>query len=160
MQSQSAKNRSSKAGSPSDQAIWSACMLRIFFIPCITLSTITLHPNDVQAQSLFERRFQQRLEQRIEKRRREEAKLTDNQKQQLFLTRRSWIMSTYDERLALLESTRSCLQRSKNFVEGEKCRSTQLQAWRELLQQRLQVINTERQRLSLAPLRSVLLFGF
>ena len=74
--------------------------------PMHTQSTesCAVQPNNAQAQSLFERRFQQRLEKRIEKRRGEEAKLSNSQREHLFQTRRYWMISTYDKRLALLEA--------------------------------------------------------
>ena len=130
--------------------------------PMHTQSTenCTVQPNSAQAQSLFERRFQQRLEKRIEQRRDEEAKLSENQKEHLFQTRRHWMISTYDKRLALLQAGRDCLQNSTSFVEGEDCRTKQQRAWRHYFEQQQQSINSVRERLGLSPLRFALELGF
>ena len=68
-----------------------------------------VQPNNAEAQSLFERRFQQRLEQRIKRWRRDETKMSDSQKEQLFETRRRWMASTYEKRLALLQAGQNCI---------------------------------------------------
>ncbi|MAE37002.1 MAG: hypothetical protein CL968_04720, partial [Euryarchaeota archaeon] len=87
----------------------------------------------------------------------EEAKLTENQKQQLFQVRRDWLLSSYEQRLALFQSTQACLKDAQTFQDGQKCRSKRRQAGRQLLEEGRQVINTERQRLDLSPLQSGLL---
>ena len=104
MHTQSTKSYAVKAVRRSVQISTSLRLCPILLAPCITLSTIAVQPNNAQAQSLFERRFQQRLEKRIEQRRDEAAKLSENQKEHLFQTRRHWMISTYDKRLALLEA--------------------------------------------------------
>ena len=112
MHTQSTESCAVKAVSRSVQTSTSLRLYRILLAPCITLSTIAVQPNNAQAQSLFERRFHQRLEKRIEQRRDEEAKLSASQKEHLFETRRHWMISTYDKRLALLQAGQDCLQNS------------------------------------------------
>ena len=160
MHTQSTESCAVKAVSRSVQTSTSLRLYRILLAPCITLSTIAVQPNNAQAQSLFERRFQQRLEKRIEHWRDEEAKLSENQKEHLFQTRRHWMISTYDKRLALLQAGRDCLQNSTSFVEGENCRTKQQRAWRHYFEQQQQSINSVRERLGLSPLRFALELGF
>ena len=126
----------------------------ILLIPCLALSAITLHQSEGQAQSFLQRRIQQRMQ---ERRAQEEAKLTESQKQQLFQVGRDWLLSSYAQRLALLQSTQACLKDAQTFLDGQKCRSKRRQAGRQLLEEGRQVINTERQRLDLSPLQSGLL---
>ena len=133
---------------------------RILSISFLTLSTIVVQPSKAEAQSFFERRFQQRLEQLIERRRRDEAKMSDSQREQLFVTRRRWITSTYEKRLALLQGGQNCIQKATSFADGEDCRTQQQRAWRDYFEQSRQTINTERERLGLSPLRSALTLGF
>ena len=133
---------------------------RILSISFLTLSTIVVQPSKAEAQSFFERRFQQRLEQLIERRRRDEAKMSDSQKEQLFETRRRWMASTYEKRLALLQAGQNCIQKATSFADGEDCRTQQQRAWRDYFEQSRQTINTERERLGLSPLRSALMLGF
>ena len=75
----------------SNPAAWSARLYRVLLIPCIAFSGVTLQQSAVQAQSFMERRIQQRMEQRLAERRREEANLTDSQKQQLLKLAASWL---------------------------------------------------------------------
>ena len=133
---------------------------RILSISVLTLSTIMVQPNNAEAQSLFERRFQQRLEQRIKRWRRDETKMSDSQKEQLFETRRRWMDSTYEKRLALLQAGQNCIQKATSFVDGEDCRTQQQRAWRDYFEQSRQTINTERVRLGFSPLQSALTLGF
>ena len=129
----------------------------ILFIPCLALSAITLHQSEGQAQSLLQRRIQQRMQ---ERRAQEEAKLTESQKQQLFQVGRDWLLSSYDQRLALLQSTQACLMDAQTFQDGKECGSKRRQAGRQLLEEGRQVINAERQRLDLSPSQSVPPFSF
>ena len=119
-----------------------------------------VQPNNAEAQSLFERRFQQRLEQRIKRWRRDETKMSDSQKEQLFEIRRRWMASTYEKRLALLQAGQNCIPKVTSFAEGKYCRTQQQSAWRDYFEQSRQTINTERERLGLSPLRSALMLGF
>ena len=132
----------------------------ILSISFLTLSTSMVQPNNAEAQSFLERRLQQRLEQRIERWRRDEAKMSDSQKEQLFETRRRWVTSTYERRLALLQAGQNCIQKATSFADGEDCRSQQQRVWRDYFEQSRQTINTERERLGLSPLRSALTHGF
>lgn len=159
MHTQSTESCAVKAVSRSVQKSTSLRLYRILLAPCITLSTIAVQPNNAQAQSLFERRFHQRLEKRI-KQRRDEAKLSTSQKEHLFETRRHWMISTYDKRLALLQAGQDCLQNSTSVAEGEDCRIKQQRAWRHYFEQRKQTINSVRERLGLSPLRFALELGF
>ena len=86
---------------------------RILSISFLTLSTIAVQPSKAEAQSFFERRFQQRLDQRIERWRRDAAKMSDNQKEQLFETRRRWMTSTYEKRLALQQAGQHAFKRRR-----------------------------------------------
>ena len=56
----------------------------ILLIPCLA---IALYQSEGQAQSFLQRRIQRRMQ---ERQLQEEAKLTENQKQQLFQVRRDW----------------------------------------------------------------------
>ena len=129
----------------------------IVVISCLALSTITLNQGEGQAQSLLQRRIQQRMQ---ERRAQEEAKLTETQKQQLFQVGRNWFLSSYDQWLALLQSTRACLMNAQTFQDGKECSSKRRQAGRKLFQEGRQVINAERQRLNLSPSQSGLPFSF
>ena len=82
-----------------------------------------------------------------------EQKLTQSQKQQLFQARRSWGLRSYDQRLALLKSGQSCLERAQTPEAGKTCMKQQQQARRRLMEQGRQVVNAERRRLGLTPLR-------
>ena len=141
----------------SDRTHWSVCLSKALLIPGLALTAATLQHSEVQAQSRFERRIQERIQKR---RLQEDSKLTDTQKQQLFEARRNWALSSYDQRLALLNSGQSCLESAQTFDAGKSCRQKQQQARRQLLEQARQAMNSERQRLGLSPLRSVSPFGF
>ena len=129
----------------------------ILLIPCLALSAIVLHQSEGQAQSFLQRRIQERMQ---ERRLQEEAKLTESQKQQLFQVRREWLLSSHDQRLALLQSTQACLKDAQTFQDGKECRSKRRQAGRQLLKEGRQVVNAERQRLGLSPLPTDLTFSF
>ena len=102
-----------------------------------------------------------RLQERIQKRRlQDESKLTDHQKQQLFEARRNWSLSIDDQCLVLLKSGQGCLESAQTFDAGKSCRVNQQKSRRLLLEQSLQVMNIERQRLGLSPLRFVSPFVF
>lgn len=129
----------------------------ILLIPCLALSAIALHQSEGQAQSFLQRRIQKRMQ---ERQLQEEAKLTESQKQQLFQVRREWLLSSYDQRLVLLQSTQACLKDAQTFQDGKECRSKRRQAGRQLLKEGRQVVNAERQRLGLSPLPTDLPFSF
>ena len=142
----------------SNRTNWCVLLVsRSLLIPCIALTAATLQQSEVQAQFRFERRIQERIQTR---RLQEESELTDSQKQQLFEARRNWAVSIYDHRLALLKSGQSCLERAQTFDAGKTCREKQQRSRRQLLEQARQVMNSERQRLGLSPLRSISPFGF
>ena len=126
-------------------------------IPCLALSAITLHQGEGQAQSFLQRRVQQRMQ---ERRAQEEAQLPENQKQQLFQVRRNWFLSSYEQRLALFQSTQACLKDAQTFQDGKQCRIKRRQAGRQLLEEGRQVMNAERQRLGLSPLPTGLPLAF
>ena len=129
----------------------------MLLVPCLALFAIALNQSEGQAQSFLQRRIQERMQ---ERRLQEEAKLTENQKQQLFQVRRAWLLSSYDHRLALLQSTQACLKDAQTFQDGKECRSKRRQAGRQLLKEGRQVVNAERQRLGLSPLPTDLPFSF
>ena len=129
----------------------------MLLVPCLALSAIALNQSEGQAQSFLQRRIQERMQ---ERRLQEEAKLTENQKQQLFQVRRERLLSSYDQRLALLQSTQACLKDAQTFQDGKECRSKRRQAGRQLLKEGRQVVNAERQRLGLSPLPTDLPFSF
>ena len=129
----------------------------ILLIPCLALSAITLYQGEGQAQSFLQRRVQQRMQ---ERRAQEEAQLTENQKQQLFQVRRDWLLSSYEQRLALFQSTQACLKDAQTFQDGKECRSKRRQAGRQLLEEGRQVMNAERQRLGLSHLPTGLPLSF
>ena len=81
-----------------------------------------------------------------------ESQLTQSQRQQLFQTRRNWRLRSYDQRLALLKSGQSCLQRAQTPEAGKTCMKQQKQARRSLMEQGREVVNAERRRLGLTPL--------
>ena len=82
-----------------------------------------------------------------------EQKLTQSQQQQLFQARRNWGLRSYDQRLALLKSGQSCLERAQTPEAGKTCMKQQQQARQRLMEQGRQVVNAERRRLGLKPLR-------
>ena len=129
----------------------------MLLIPCLALSVIALHQSECQAQSFLQRRIQQRIQ---ERQLQEEAKLTENQKQQLFQVRRDWLLSSYEQRLALFQSTQACLKDAQTFQDGKQCRIKRRQAGRQLLEEGRQVMNAERQRLGLSPLPTGLPLSF
>ena len=129
----------------------------MLLVPCLALSAIALNQSEGQAQSFLQRRIQERMQ---ERRLQEEAKLTESQKQQLFQVRREWLLSSHDQRLALLQSTQACLKDAQTFQDGKECRSKRRQAGRKLLKEGRQVVNAERQRLGLSPLPTDLPFSF
>ena len=81
-----------------------------------------------------------------------ESKLTESQKMQLFQARRNWGLRSYDQRLALLRSGRSCLDRAQTPEAGKACMQQQRQARRRLREEGRQVVNAERRRMGLKPL--------
>ena len=81
-----------------------------------------------------------------------ESNLTESQKMQLFQARRNWGLRSYDQRLALLKSGQSCLERAQNPEAGKTCMQQQKQARRRLMKQGREVMNAERRRLGLTPL--------
>ena len=129
----------------------------MLLVPCLALSAIALNQSEGQAQSFLQRRIQERMQ---ERRLQEEAKLTERQKQQLFQVRRDWLLSSYEQRLALLQSTQDCLKHARTFQDGKECRSKRRQAGRQLLEEGRQVMNSERQRLGLSPLPTGLPLSF
>ena len=129
----------------------------MLLIPCLALSAIALHQSEGQAQSFLQRRIQQRIQ---ERQLQEEAKLTENQKQQLFQVRRDWLLSSYEQRLALFQSTQACLKDAQTFQDGKQCRIKRRQVGRQLLEEGRQVMNAERQRSGLSPLPTGLPLSF
>ena len=129
----------------------------MLLVPCLALSAIALNQSEGQAQSFLQRRIQERMQ---ERRLQEEAKLTERQKQQLFQVRRDWLLSSHEQRLALLQSTQDCLKHARTFQDGKECRSKRRQAGRQLLEEGRQVMNAERQRLGLSPLPTGLPLSF
>ena len=129
----------------------------MLLVPCLALSAIAPNQSEGQAQSFLQRRIQERMQ---ERRLQEETKLTANQKQQLFQVRREWLLSSYDQRLALLQSTQVCLKDAQTFQDGKECMSKRRQAGRQLLKEGRQVVNAERQRLGLSLLPTDLPFSF
>ena len=134
-----------------------ACLSGMLLVPCLALSAIALNQSEGQAQSFLQRRIQERMQ---ERRLQEEAKLTERQKQQLFQVRRDWLLSSYEQRLALLQSTQDCLKHARTFQDGKECRSKRRQAGRQLLEEGRRVMNAERQRLGLSPLPTGLPLSF
>ncbi len=157
MRKQLGSDGSGKTESYSARTFWPARLSGILLIPCFALSAITLHQREGQAQSFVRRRIQERMQERQLK---EEAKLTESQKQQLFQVRRDWLLSIDDQRLALLKSSQDCLKNAQTFQDGKECRSQQREAGLELLEKGRQLMDTERQRLGLSPLRFGLPFAF
>lgn len=129
----------------------------MLLVPSLALSAIVLNQSEGQAQSFLQGRIQERMQ---ERRLQEQAKLTERQKQQLFQVRRDWLLSSYEQRLALLQSTQDCLKHARTFQDGKECRSKRRQAGRQLFEEGLQAMNAERRRLGLSPLQLGLLFSF
>ena len=143
--------------SHSPRTFSSARLSGMLLAPCLALFAIALNQSEGQAQSFVQRRIQERMQ---ERRLQEEAKLTERQKQQLFQVRRDWLLSSYEQRLALLQSTQDCLKHARTFQDGKECRSKRRQAGRQLLEEGRQVMNAERQRLGLSPLPTGLPLSF
>ena len=114
---------------------------RALLIPCVALTAAALQ----QAGGLAEAAPGRRMP---------ESQLTQSQRQHLFQARRNWGLRSYDQRLALLKSGQSCLERAQTPQAGEDCMKQQKQARRRLMEQGRQVVNAERRRLGLKPLRN------
>ena len=110
-------------------------------IPCVALAAAALQQIGGLAEAAPGRRMP-------------ESQLTQSQRQQLFQARRNWRLRSYDQRLALLKSGQSCLERAQTPQAGEDCMKQQQQARRRLMEQGRQVVNAERRRLGLTPLRN------
>ena len=110
-------------------------------IPCVALTAAALQQTGGLAEAAPGRRMP-------------ESQLTQSQRQQLFQARRNWRLRSYDQRLALLKSGQSCLERAQTPQAGEDCMKQQQQARRRLMEQGRQVVNAERRRLGLTPLRN------
>ena len=113
---------------------------RALLIPCVALTAAALQQSGGIAEAAPGRRMP-------------ESQLTQSQKQQLFQARRNWGLRSYDQRLALLKSGQSCLQRAQTPEAGKTCMKQQQQARQRLMEQGRQVVNAERRRLGLKPLR-------
>lgn len=113
---------------------------RALLIPCVALTAAALQHSGGIAEAAPGRRMP-------------EPQLTQSQRQQLFQARRRWGLSSYDQRLALLKSGQSCLQRAQTPEAGKTCMKQQKQARRRLMKQGREVVNAERRRLGLTPLR-------
>ncbi|KZR86104.1 hypothetical protein MITS9509_02277 [Synechococcus sp. MIT S9509] len=112
---------------------------RALLIPCVALTAAALQHTGGVAEAAPGRRMT-------------ESKLTESQKMQLFQARRNWGLRSYDQRLALLKSGKSCLERAQTPEAGKTCMKQQKQARRRLMEQGRQVVNAERRRLGLTPL--------
>jgi len=114
---------------------------RALLIPCVALTAAALQQSGGLAEETPGRRMPQ-------------SKLTNRQQQKLFHVRRNWGLSIYDQRLALLKSGQSCLERAQTPQAGQDCMKQQKQARRTLMEKGRQVVNAERRRLGLTPLRN------
>ena len=112
---------------------------RVLLIPCVAFTAAALQQSGGFAEAAPGRRMP-------------ESNLTDSQKQRLFEARRDWGLSSYDQRLALLKSGRSCLERAQTPEAGKACMQRQRQARRRLREEGRQVMNAERRRMGLTPL--------
>ena len=115
---------------------------RALLIPCVALTAAALQQVGGFVQAAPGRRLS-------------DSNLTDSQKQQLFQARRNWGLRSYDRRLALLKSGRSCLERAQTPRAGKACMKQQRQARRRLMEEGREVMNAERRRLGLTPRRDV-----
>ena len=113
---------------------------RALLIPCAALTAAALQQSGGIAEAAPGRRMP-------------ESQLTQSQRQQLFQARRNWRLRSYDQRLALLKSGQNCLERAQTPLAGQDCMKQQKQARRRLLEQGREVVNAERRRLGLTPLR-------
>ncbi|CAI8404662.1 MAG: Uncharacterised protein [Cyanobium sp. ARS6] len=112
---------------------------RVLLIPCVAFTAAALQQSGGFAEAAPGRRMP-------------ESNLTDSQKQRLFEARRDWGLSSYDQRLALLKSGRSCLERAQTPEAGKACMQQQRRARRRLREEGRQVVNAERRRLGLPSL--------
>ena len=112
---------------------------RVLLIPCVAFTAAALQQSGGFAEAAPGRRMP-------------ESNLTDSQKQRLFEARRDWGLSSYDQRLALLKSGRSCLERAQTPEAGIACMQQQRRARRRLREEGRQVVNAERRRLGLPSL--------
>ena len=113
---------------------------RALLIPCAALTAAALQQSGGIAEAAPGRRMP-------------ESQLTQSQRQQLFQARRNWRLRSYDQRLALLKSGQNCLERAQTPEAGKACMKQQKQARRRLMKQGREVVNAERRRLGLTPLR-------
>ena len=112
---------------------------RALLIPCVALTAAALQQSGGLAEAAPGRRMP-------------ESNFTDSQKQRLFEARRDYALSSYDKRVALLKSGKSCLERAQTPEAGKACMKQQRQARRRLMEQGRQVMNAERRRLGLPSL--------
>ena len=112
---------------------------RALLIPCVALTAAALQQVGGFAQAAPGRRMS-------------DSNLTDSQKQQLFRARRNWALKSYDQRLALLRSGQSCLERAQTPEAGKACMQQQREARRRLRLQGKRVMDAERRRLGLPAL--------
>ncbi len=113
---------------------------RALLIPCVALTAAALQQSGGIAEAAPGRQMPQ-------------SQLTQSQRQQLFQARRNWRLRSYDQRLALLNSGQNCLERAQTPLAGQDCMKQQKQARRRLMEQGREVVNAERRRLGLTPLR-------
>ena len=113
---------------------------RALLIPCAALTAAALQQSGGIAEAAPGRRLP-------------ESQLTQSQRQQLFQARRNWRLRSYDQRLSLLKSGQNCLERAQTPLAGQDCMKQQKQARRRLMEQGREVVNAERRRLGLTPLR-------
>ena len=113
---------------------------RALLIPCAALTAAALQQSGGIAEAAPGRRMP-------------ESQLTQSQRQQLFQARRNWRLRSYDQRLSLLKSGQNCLERAQTPLAGQDCMKQQKQARRRLMEQGREVVNAERRRLGLTPLR-------
>ena len=112
---------------------------RVLLIPCVAFTAAALQQSGGFAEAVPGRRMFA-------------SNLSDSQKQQLFQARRNWGLRSYDQRLALLKSGRSCLERAQTPEAGKACMQQQRQARRRLREEGRQVVNAERRRMGLTSL--------
>ena len=113
---------------------------RVLLIPCVAFTAAALQQSGGFAEAAPGRRMF-------------ESNLSDSQKQQLFQARRNWRLRSYEQRLALLKAGKSCLESAQTAEAGRACNQQQRRARRRLMEQERQVMNAERSRLGLTPLR-------
>ncbi len=84
---------------------------RALLVPCAALVAVSFHISDLQAKDQGSRKHR--------------PQLTETQKQQLFETRRSWELRSFNRKNAIRNKAYQCVQAAQNPAEYKTCKTNQ-----------------------------------